>query len=145
MQANGKTSQKYALALCSILLFVLALPALPVQANPSVPGSGGLQATPSSPGAGGFQGPSAQGATTVAAARRAWDDTYVTLVGHIVQRLSEDDYLFRDATGEIVVDIDYHVFHGQTVTPQTKVRISGEVDSEIMERTTIDVYMLEVL
>lgn len=133
MQANGKTSQKYALALCSILLFVLALPALPVQAEFG------------SPGAGGFQGPSAQPVTTVAAARKAWDDTHVTLVGHIVQRLGKDDYLFRDATGEIVVDIDYHVFHGQTVTPQTKVRISGEVDSEIMERTTIDVYMLEVL
>ena len=132
MQTN-RTLQKYAVALCGILLFVLALPALPVQAAPIAPGAGG------------FQGPSAQSPTTVASARKAWDDTYVTLAGYIVQRLSDDHYLFRDDTGEIVVEIDYHVFRGQTVTPQTKVRITGEVDKEIVEQTTIDVDILEVL
>lgn len=99
-------------------------------------------------GQGGFQGPTAQGrVSTVAEARKAWDDTPVTLTGHIVQRMphDHDDYLFRDDTGEIVVDIDHEVFGGRTVTPQTRVRISGEVDREFMERTTIDVKFLEIL
>ena len=133
MQTKGKILRKYGATLCGILLFVLALPALPAQADPRDYAPGG------------FQGPSSHSVTTVAAAHKTWDDTYVTLVGHIVQRLSNDDYLFRDATGEIVVDIDHHIFRGQTVTPQTRVRITGEVDKEFMERTTIDVDVLEVL
>ena len=99
-------------------------------------------------GQGGFQGPMAQAqVSTVAEARKARDDTSVTLTGHIVQRLPHDDdnYLFRDDTGEIVVDIDHPVFRGQNVTPQTRVRISGEVDQEFMEATTIDGEFLEVL
>lgn len=133
MLTNGKKLRKCSAALCGLLFFVLALPALPALAEYHDSGSGG------------FQGPASQSASTVAAARKAWDDTHVTLVGYIVQRVGDEHYLFRDATGEIVVDIDHHIFRGQTVTPQTKVRISGEVDKEFMEHTTIDVYMLEVL
>lgn len=99
-------------------------------------------------GQGGFQGPMAQAqVSTVAEARKARDDAPVTLTGHIVQRMphDDDDYLFRDDTGEIVVDIDHKVFRGQSVTPQTQVRISGEVDQEFMEATTIDVKFLEIL
>ena len=71
----------------------------------------------------------------------------MTLTGHIVHRMphDDDDYLFRDETGEIVVDIDHDVFRGQTVTPQTKVRITGEVDTGFMEPTSIDVKFLEIV
>ena len=96
---------------------------------------------------GGFQGPVAQTrVNTVAEARKAWDDTPVTLTGYIVQRMphDDDDYLFRDDTGEIVVDIDHEIFRGRTVTPQTRVRITGEVDRGFMEPTTIDVKFLEI-
>ena len=99
-------------------------------------------------GPGGFQGPAAQAqVNTVAQARKAWDDTWVTLTGHIVQRLpgDGDDYLFRDATGEIEVDIDHELFRGRTVTPETKVRISGEVDRDYMVSVSIDVDYLETL
>ena len=83
----------------------------------------------------------------MAEALKAWDDTPVTLTGHIVQRLPHDDdkYLFRDATGEIMVDIDHELFMGRTVTPETKIRISGEVDKDMMERAAIDVGWLEIL
>ena len=103
---------------------------------------------PAVQGQGGFQGPVAQTrVNTVAEARKAWDDTPVTLTGYIVQRMphDDDDYLFRDDTGEIVVDIDHEIFRGRTVTPQTRVRITGEVDREFMEKTTIDVKFLEIL
>lgn len=126
----------------ALALSAALLPALPAQAQTSAPSAQETYAQ------GGFQGPMAQAqVSTVAEARKARDDTPVTLTGHIVQRLphDDDDYLFRDDTGEIVVDIDHHVFRGQNVTPQTRVRISGEVDQEFMEATSIDVEFLEVL
>ena len=100
------------------------------------------------PGArGGFHGPGETvRITTVAQAKSAWDDTPVVLIGHIVSRAGGDHehYLFRDSTGEIVVDIDDKLFMGRTVTPQTTVRLYGEVDKELMERTKIDVKSFEI-
>lgn len=40
------------------------------------------------------------------------DDTPVTLSGHIVQSLSDEDYLFYDATGTIRVEIDHKLWTG---------------------------------
>ncbi len=108
---------------------------------------GGFQGGASPAGQGGFQGPGGQaGVTTVAQAKSARDDTPVVLTGHIVSRAAGDHehYLFRDSTGEIVVDIDDELFLGRTVTPETTVRLYGEVDKELMERTKIDVKSLEI-
>lgn len=101
-----------------------------------------------SSGYGGFQGPTASvGTDTVAKALKAWDDSPVVLTGNIVQRMagSDDKYMFRDATGQIIVDIDYELFWGKTVTPNNTVRISGEVDKDMFEPTKIDVKLLEVI
>lgn len=43
------------------------------------------------------------------------------------------------------MDIDHEVFAGRNVTPQTRVRLSGKVDKDMMEPTKIDVKVLEVL
>lgn len=97
---------------------------------------------------GGFQGPvGGSQAETVAAAKKCWDDAPVVLTGTIVERLagSDDKYMFRDATGQVMVDIDEDLFIGRTVTPQTKVRLYGKVDKEIMEPTKIDVKRLEII
>ena len=83
----------------------------------------------------------------VAAAKKCWDDAPVTLTGNIVERLagSDDKYTFADNTGRIVVEIDYEVFAGRTVTPQTRVRLFGKVDKEMMEPTKVDVKYLEIV
>ena len=97
---------------------------------------------------GGFQGPvGGSQAETVAAAKKCWDDAPVVLTGTIVERLagSDDKYTFADSTGRIVVEIDYEVFAGRTVTPQTKVRLFGKVDKEMMEPTKVDVKYLEIV
>lgn len=99
-------------------------------------------------GAGGFEGPGDPGPiTSVAKAKTARDDSKVVLVGHIVGRAGGDldHYLFRDPTGEIVVDIDDKLFMGRTVTPQTRIRIYGEVDREIFEKIDIDVKRFEIV
>lgn len=78
---------------------------------------------------GGFTGPSGN-KTTVDKAKVLSDDTWVTLTGKIEQRIGGDDYIFRDSTGTINVDIDQKRWNGQTITPQDTVQIEGEVDKD---------------
>ena len=78
---------------------------------------------------GGFQGPNGS-STTVESAKSLRDDTWVTLRGNIVERISDDLYVFKDATGTINVDIDHKRWNGVTVTPQDTVEIQGEVDKD---------------
>jgi uncharacterized protein (TIGR00156 family) len=92
----------------------------------------------------GAQGSGGSGGGTVMYAKSARDDSMVTLTGNIVARLSDDDFTFRDSTGEIRVEIDDEVWRGQKVKPDTMVRISGEVDRDLM-KTKVDVHTLEIV
>lgn len=96
----------------------------------------------------GFSGPiSGALADTVAAAKNLSDDSPVVLTGNIVSRVAGDDdeFIFRDKTGEIRVEIDKKAFAGQKVTPQDTVRISGEVEKDFGKEVEIDVKRLEIL
>ena len=75
------------------------------------------------------------------------DDAPVLLTGTIVGRKagSDDKYIFRDATGELTVDIDKEVFAGRTVTPENTVKLSGKVDKDLLEPVKVDVKVLEIL
>lgn len=76
-----------------------------------------------------FTGPSVQGnSTTVATALDARIGTYLTLEGNLVSHLREDYYMFRDASGEMRVEISQRRFGGQQVGPNDTIRIMGEVD-----------------
>ncbi len=76
--------------------------------------------------------------------REGRDDTAVILEGHVIRQISEEYYIFKDDTGEIEVEIDYGRFRGQTITPQTKIRVSGTVDKGLL-KTTVDIYYLEII
>jgi len=95
---------------------------------------------------GGFNGPNAAHApahqaqggfadknavvTTVAKAKEMKDDSWVKLRGNITERVSDDRYVFRDASGTVNVEIDDKHWNGQTYTPQDQVEIQGKVDKE---------------
>lgn len=55
--------------------------------------------------------------------------SYVTVTGNVVAHQREDYYTFRDATGEIRVEIANSVWRGREVSPETRVRLLGEVDT----------------
>nr|WP_113867086.1 YgiW/YdeI family stress tolerance OB fold protein [Brenneria salicis]NMN93325.1 uncharacterized protein (TIGR00156 family) [Brenneria salicis ATCC 15712 = DSM 30166]RBP61626.1 uncharacterized protein (TIGR00156 family) [Brenneria salicis ATCC 15712 = DSM 30166]RLM30419.1 TIGR00156 family protein [Brenneria salicis ATCC 15712 = DSM 30166] len=77
--------------------------------------------------AGGFVG--SQGSvTTVAKTKEMKDDSWVILRGTIEQRIGDEDYSFRDESGTITVEIDDKYWNGQTITPQDKVELQGELD-----------------
>lgn len=78
---------------------------------------------------GGFSGPSSQ-SVTVSEAQRMADDVQVKLKGYIIQKLDHKDYLFKDDTGTIQVEIKDHIWNGITITPEDLVEISGEVDKD---------------
>ena len=130
-----------------LLAMSLSVPAFAAQADgtpPNPAAAPGYQGPSASYG--GFQGPTG-GTDNDTVALKAWDESPVVLTGNIVERLagSDDKYMFRDATGQIIVDIDHELFWGKTVTPANTVRIAGEVDKEMFEATKIDVKFLEVI
>ena len=78
---------------------------------------------------GGFSGPSIS-KTTVKQAKTLKDDMPVVLEGNIIQHLGKDNYLFRDSTGEITIEIDHNNWNGVTVEPKDVVTIHGETDKD---------------
>lgn len=96
---------------------------------------------------GGFVGPgaNANGATTVKDALKLRDDSWVVLQGRIVASLGDEKYTFQDDTGSVMVEIDDDDWRGITVTPETTIEISGELDKEMFEATKIDVKSFRVL
>ncbi len=85
---------------------------------------------------GGFTGPGLE-VSTVAEAVKLGDDTSVVVVGHIEKSLSDEKYLFKDASGAITVEIDDDDWNGLNVTPQDLIEIRGEVDKDLFD-TKID-------
>lgn len=78
---------------------------------------------------GGFKGPG-PAVKTVQEVMQLKDDTPVTLKGRIIERLGDERYTFKDATGTIVVDIDDEDWKGLEVTPEMDIIIEGEVDKK---------------
>lgn len=106
-----------------ILAAFLAMPAVAAEKNPAAE-----QAE-----AGGFEGPvSGAQAETVAKAKKLAQDSRVVVTGHIVSRVAgeKNEYIFKDATGEIPVTITPKGFKGNKVTPEIKVRLIGKVDKQ---------------
>jgi uncharacterized protein (TIGR00156 family) len=89
-----------------------------------------------SPAAAQFVGPEAAGEVrTVAEVQEHTRlGRYVTMDGHIIDHLRGDHYTFRDDTGEIRVEIETELWRGREVTPETPVRLVGEVDRSVAGR-----------
>ncbi|MGQ0287426.1 NirD/YgiW/YdeI family stress tolerance protein [Pasteurellaceae bacterium 22721_9_1] len=69
-----------------------------------------------------------QPVSTVAQAKTLDDDQLVVLQGKIVKQIGKEDFLFRDASGEIAVEIDKELWKGEQITPNDEVKFYGEVD-----------------
>jgi uncharacterized protein (TIGR00156 family) len=115
-------------------LIALCIAASALSVTPVMAQKGGFSGPDNSASAnatnkGGFQGPDAA-STTVSEAKNLRDDAWVVLEGNIVRKMGKELYEFRDASGNINVDIDDHVWNGATITPKDKVRLEGEVDKD---------------
>ena len=82
---------------------------------------------------GGFAGPGPQTITKA-------------LEGKILERLSKNKYVFQDDSGKITVEIGQRIFGSNRVTPETRVRLTGEVDHKKQGRANeVDVRYLEIV
>lgn len=111
------------LAAAAIAMALCSAPAWAVEQG----GFSGPSATQSQTG--GFVGPNGS-VTTVESAKSLRDDAWVTLRGNIIERISDDTYQFKDASGIINIEIDHKRWMGVSVTPQDTVEIQGEVDKD---------------
>jgi len=97
-----------------------------------------------------FTGPSAKGAppaareVTAATIDSAREGSHVTLTGNIVTHLGRDYFTFRDASGDLRVEIDDDIWRDRKIGPETRVRISGEVERD-RRGFYVDVERLEVV
>jgi len=66
--------------------------------------------------------------TTVADAVNMKDDSHICLEGYLIKKNCKECYTFKDATGEIKVEISKKAWNNLDVTPDQKVRIYGEVE-----------------
>lgn len=118
------------------ILAIIALTSAPVFAaqtggfvDPNAKHTVSETATTTTTAGGGFIGPSGD-KSTVKEAKTYSDDTWVTLTGKIEKRIGGNDYVFRDSTDSVNVEISDKRWNGQTITPQDTVEIQGKVDKD---------------
>lgn len=101
--------------------------------------------TVSSTAVAGFNGgnASAPKSTVAQALKVKQDNTPIQLTGKIVRQIDNDEFIFKDATGEIKIDVEDHAWQGLNVTPNDTITIFGSVDHESFEANSIEVYRVE--
>lgn len=67
---------------------------------------------------------------TVKQAEEMKDDSWVTVRGQLEKQVGDEDYLFRDQTGTMKVEIDDKRWNGVTVSPSDRVELTGELDKD---------------
>jgi uncharacterized protein (TIGR00156 family) len=73
------------------------------------------------------------------------DDQPVRLTGTLIRQIGNETFQFRDASGEIQVEIDDDDFpRGQAVGAETRVTLVGEVETRVMRAPEIDAEQLIV-
>ncbi|WP_373767692.1 YgiW/YdeI family stress tolerance OB fold protein [Glaesserella sp.] len=81
---------------------------------------------------------------SVKQALSAYDDSYVTLEGSILDQVDNDEYILADSSGQIRVEIDNHVWQGKNVSSENVIRVYGEIDRE-WNKTELKVRELTIL
>jgi uncharacterized protein (TIGR00156 family) len=72
------------------------------------------------------------------------EDQIVWLTGVLMKKISKENYLFRDATGEIRVEIDAVDLPTEPINEKTRLEIVGEVDTGLMRAPRIDVHRVRL-
>ncbi|MEY4506948.1 MAG: hypothetical protein RL297_1526 [Pseudomonadota bacterium] len=82
-----------------------------------------------------FVGPSASPKpSTAAQAKESLPGNQVTLNGNLVSHVRGEYYMFRDASGEMRVEVDNKLWQNRRVAPETRVQLVGEVDFDTSGR-----------
>lgn len=83
-----------------------------------------------------------QTVSTIASENTWKDDQFIVLQGKIVEQVGKDDFRVKDASGEIVVEIERKAWQGQDISPNDEVRLYGEVDKS-WNKTEVEIHRVE--
>ena len=128
-ETNKEFTMRYLLAL--LLSLCLAVPALAGFSGPAATG--------------GFAGPGPREINQAAQVQTAQDEMPCVLTGNIIEQIRHDKYTFQDASGTVVVEIENKVFGNNNVTPQTRVKLVGEVDRKRQRPNEVEIRYLEIV
>ena len=92
------------------------------------------------PSWGGFV--AAKAPTTVADADKWQDDQFVLLEGNIVKQVGKKDYVFKDASGELTLEIDRKAWRDGMISPEDKVRVVADVEKS-WGKTEVEAFSVE--
>lgn len=81
-------------------------------------------------GFGGFKDNNVAKKTTVTEALKMNDDSYVTVKGNIVKKISDDRYMFKDSTGSMTVEIDNDRWAGISADTKDILELTGEIEKK---------------
>ena len=87
---------------------------------------------------GGFKESVSPKKSTVSEIMKMNNNSYVSVEGNIVKRISDDKYSFKDSTGTITVEIDDDKWGNVTAGTQDKLELIGEVEKKY-NSTELDV------
>lgn len=92
-----------------------------------------------------FEGPGVHPTVSRAAqVADAPENAPCALEGFIVEKLGDEVYRFRDDSGETRVEVDDKLLAGRTITPSTRVRLTGKVDRNGFMKPYVEVDLLEL-
>ncbi len=122
--------KKHIFAVCIVLFGLFAVTGVFAQGYTGPGGTAESQGSYTGPGSSPAR--NAGGLVTVAELKDLRDDARVTLQGTIVNQLSREKYTFRDASGEVVVEIEREIWRrlSETIGENDRVEIFGELDKE---------------
>lgn len=73
------------------------------------------------------------------------DDQIVTLSGYVVKQLGKEKFLFKDDTGEMIIEIESESMPQANFDEKTKVEIRGEIEKDFPGHIEIEVQSLKIL
>lgn len=79
---------------------------------------------------GGFNDTISPKSSTVSEILKMNNNSYVSVQGNIVKRISKDKYSFKDSSGTIIVEIDDDKWGGVNANTQDKLELIGEVEKK---------------
>lgn len=91
---------------------------------------------------GGFQDSTKK--MSVSDALKMADNSYVSVQGNIVKKLTDDKYMFKDSTGSMTVEIDNDRWAGISANRKDTLILSGEIEKKL-STTCLDVDSVQKL
>ena len=73
------------------------------------------------------------------------DDQMVILSGYVIKQLGKEKFLFRDETGEMIIEIESEAMPQASFDDKNKVEIRGEIEKDFPGHIEIEVQALKIL